>query len=89
MRRWPLLLAAAGLLVGACAAEDPIEASGCENGVPTDSDEALVAQVTDCDNGRLVTFEDTTRRDAYRLTAELRGAEVLKSGELWLFLEED
>lgn len=89
MRRWGLLLAATGVLVGACAAEDPIAASGCVNGVPNETHELLVRETTDCENGRLVTFDDAASKDAYRVAAELRGLEVLKAGDLWLLLKQN
>jgi hypothetical protein len=87
MRRSGMLLAATAVLVGACGAEDPVEASGCRNGVPSETRELLVEEATDCENGRLVVFDHTARKDAYRVAAELRGTEVLKSGDLWLLLE--
>lgn len=89
MRRWGLFLGATALLVGACAAEDPLEASRCVHAVPTQTDELLVQDTVDCENGRLVTFEHSASRDAYRIVAELRGTEVLASGDLWLLLEID
>jgi hypothetical protein len=82
-----MLIAVTGLLSVACAAEDPIEASGCVHGVPGETHELLVKETTECENGRLVTFDDTARKNAYRVAAELRGTDVLKSGDRWLLLE--
>jgi len=89
MRRWGTGVAAAGVLLAACGAEDPVEASGCLNGVPSETREMLVEEATDCENGRLVVFDHTASKDAYRVAAELRGTDVLKSGDLWLLLEND
>lgn len=89
MRRWGLLLAATGVLAGACAAQDPIEASGCVSGVPSEKREPLVQEATDCENGRLVTFENAASRNTFRVAAELRGVEVLKDGDLWLLLKKE
>lgn len=76
-----MLLAATGVLAGACAAEDPIEASGCVSGVPNETHELLVRETADCENGHLVTFAHAASKGAYRVAADVRGIDVLKSGD--------
>lgn len=59
------------------------------NGERVTSDDVLVLEATDCENGLLLTFETTERREVYRIGVEVRSTEVLKSGDLWLLHEEE